>query len=145
MGHAGVSQPASQPASLGLAGGPGGPGRGCVRVGGGAVCSHYAPAVVGLLAPLLHCLSPIVQPPVPNRYCLPACLLLPACSFTSDQIVSTDFIGDTRSSIVDAGAGIGLSSTFVKLVSWYDNGECAWAAAPLGRSWAPQCAALGRS
>jgi glyceraldehyde 3-phosphate dehydrogenase len=37
--------------------------------------------------------------------------------------VSTDFIGDTRSSIVDAGAGIGLSSTFVKLVSWYDNGE----------------------
>jgi len=30
-------------------------------------------------------------------------------------------VGDARSSIVDAGAGIGLTSTFVKLVSWYDN------------------------
>jgi glyceraldehyde 3-phosphate dehydrogenase len=41
--------------------------------------------------------------------------------FTTDAVVSTDFIGDTRSSIVDAGAGIQLSPTFVKLVSWYDN------------------------
>lgn len=47
----------------------------------------------------------------------------PPCSFTTDSVVSTDFIGDTRSSIVDAGAGIQLSPTFVKLVSWYDNGE----------------------
>jgi len=41
--------------------------------------------------------------------------------FTTDPVVSADFIGDTRSSIVDAGAGIGLSSTFMKFVSWYDN------------------------
>ncbi|KAL4547864.1 hypothetical protein Ndes2526B_g07085 [Nannochloris sp. 'desiccata'] len=41
--------------------------------------------------------------------------------FTTDQVVSADFIGDTRSSIVDAGAGIGLNSTFMKFVSWYDN------------------------
>jgi glyceraldehyde 3-phosphate dehydrogenase len=37
------------------------------------------------------------------------------------MVVSTDFLGDTRSSIVDAKAGIQLSPTFVKLVSWYDN------------------------
>lgn len=37
---------------------------------------------------------------------------------TSDAVVSTDFIGDTRSSIVDVKAGIALSPKFVKLVSW---------------------------
>ena len=63
--------------------------------------------------------SPLT-PHCPPPFCRP---VLPARSFTTDQVVSTDFIGDTRSSIVDAGAGIGLSSTFVKLVSWYDNGE----------------------
>lgn len=41
--------------------------------------------------------------------------------FTRDQVVSSDFITDPRSSIVDAGAGIQLNDTFVKLVSWYDN------------------------
>jgi len=41
--------------------------------------------------------------------------------YTEDQVVSTDFQGDRRSSIFDAGACIGLSDTFVKLVSWYDN------------------------
>ncbi len=41
--------------------------------------------------------------------------------FTEDMVVSQDFIGDKRTSIVDAGAGIGLNSTFFKLVSWYDN------------------------
>jgi len=41
--------------------------------------------------------------------------------YTEDQVVSTDFQGDARSSVFDAGAGIGLTSTFVKLVSWYDN------------------------
>jgi glyceraldehyde 3-phosphate dehydrogenase len=35
--------------------------------------------------------------------------------------VSADFIGDTHSSIVDSKAGIQLSDTFVKLISWYDN------------------------
>merc|ERR1711992_520767 len=40
---------------------------------------------------------------------------------THDQVVSTDFLGDNRSSIFDAKAGIQLSKTFVKLVSWYDN------------------------
>jgi glyceraldehyde 3-phosphate dehydrogenase len=41
--------------------------------------------------------------------------------YTEDQVVSTDFQGDARSSIFDAGAGIALTSKFVKLVSWYDN------------------------
>ena len=41
--------------------------------------------------------------------------------YTEDQVVSSDFIGDTHSSIFDANAGIMLSPTFVKLVSWYDN------------------------
>jgi glyceraldehyde 3-phosphate dehydrogenase len=35
--------------------------------------------------------------------------------------VSADFIGDTRSSIFDATAGIELSDTFFKIISWYDN------------------------
>lgn len=41
--------------------------------------------------------------------------------YTEDEMVSTDFLGDDRSSIFDAKAGIQLSPTFVKLVSWYDN------------------------
>jgi len=41
--------------------------------------------------------------------------------YTEDSVVSTDFIGDPRTSIFDAGAGIALSGNFVKLVSWYDN------------------------
>jgi len=41
--------------------------------------------------------------------------------FTEDEVVSSDFIGDTRSSIFDAKAGIMLNPNFVKLVSWYDN------------------------
>jgi len=41
--------------------------------------------------------------------------------YTEDQVVSTDFQGDSHSSVFDKGAGIGLTSTFVKLVSWYDN------------------------
>ena len=41
--------------------------------------------------------------------------------YTEDAVVSQDFIGDTRTSIFDATAGIALTSTFVKLVSWYDN------------------------
>jgi glyceraldehyde 3-phosphate dehydrogenase len=41
--------------------------------------------------------------------------------FTEDDVVSQDFIGDSRTSVVDAHAGIGLNSTFFKLVSWYDN------------------------
>ena len=41
--------------------------------------------------------------------------------YTEEQVVSSDFIGDTHSSIFDKGAGIALSSNFLKLVSWYDN------------------------
>merc|ERR1712054_96855 len=40
---------------------------------------------------------------------------------TEDEVVSTDFIGNKNSSILDVKAGIALSDTFVKLVSWYDN------------------------
>jgi glyceraldehyde 3-phosphate dehydrogenase len=41
--------------------------------------------------------------------------------YTEDKVVATDFRGDPRTSIFDADAGIALDSTFVKLVSWYDN------------------------
>ncbi|KAL7677826.1 hypothetical protein ACOME3_004059 [Neoechinorhynchus agilis] len=41
--------------------------------------------------------------------------------YTDESVVSTDFIGDTHSSIFDAKAGISLNPNFVKLVSWYDN------------------------
>jgi len=41
--------------------------------------------------------------------------------YTEEDVVSSDFIGDSRTSIYDAGAGIMLSPTFVKVVSWYDN------------------------
>ena len=41
--------------------------------------------------------------------------------YTEEDVVSTDFNSDPRTSIVDAKAGIGLNSTFFKIVSWYDN------------------------
>ncbi|MBC5763703.1 type I glyceraldehyde-3-phosphate dehydrogenase [Ramlibacter albus] len=41
--------------------------------------------------------------------------------YTEDKVVATDFVGDARTSIFDADAGIQLDPTFVKLVSWYDN------------------------
>ena len=41
--------------------------------------------------------------------------------YTEDQVVSSDFLGDARTSIFDAKAGIQLTPTFVKVVSWYDN------------------------
>jgi glyceraldehyde 3-phosphate dehydrogenase len=41
--------------------------------------------------------------------------------YTEDEVVSSDFIGDTRTSIFDAKAGIALTDKFVKVVSWYDN------------------------
>src|SRR4051812_2742192 len=42
-------------------------------------------------------------------------------AYTSDEVVSTDFIHDAHSSIFDAGSGLELNSKFFKLVSWYDN------------------------
>jgi glyceraldehyde 3-phosphate dehydrogenase len=42
-------------------------------------------------------------------------------AWTSDEVVSTDFIHDQSSSIFDAGSGIELNNKFFKLVSWYDN------------------------
>ncbi|HSI05821.1 MAG: type I glyceraldehyde-3-phosphate dehydrogenase [Myxococcota bacterium] len=47
--------------------------------------------------------------------------------YTEEEVVSSDFIGDRRSSIFDAGAGIELNSRFFKVVSWYDN-EAGYAA-----------------
>ncbi|MCD8261660.1 MAG: type I glyceraldehyde-3-phosphate dehydrogenase [Bacteroides sp.] len=41
--------------------------------------------------------------------------------YTEDEVVSTDFIGEVRTSVFDSKAGISLTPTFVKLVSWYDN------------------------
>ena len=41
--------------------------------------------------------------------------------YTEDEVVSSDFIHDQRSSIYDAGASVELNSNFFKLVSWYDN------------------------
>lgn len=41
--------------------------------------------------------------------------------YTDESVVSQDFVSDSRSSIFDAGAGIALTDSFVKLVSWYDN------------------------
>ncbi|MCP4977509.1 MAG: type I glyceraldehyde-3-phosphate dehydrogenase [Maribacter sp.] len=41
--------------------------------------------------------------------------------YTEEAVVSQDFVGDSRTSIFDAGAGIQLSPKFVKVVSWYDN------------------------
>ena len=41
--------------------------------------------------------------------------------YTEDAVVSTDFIGDSHSSIFDAAAGILLNENFVKLIAWYDN------------------------
>ena len=41
--------------------------------------------------------------------------------YTEEAVVSNDFLGDSRTSIFDAGAGIGLNDNFVKVVSWYDN------------------------
>ena len=41
--------------------------------------------------------------------------------YTEDEVVSSDFVGETCSTVFDAGAGIMLTPTFVKLVSWYDN------------------------
>jgi glyceraldehyde 3-phosphate dehydrogenase len=42
-------------------------------------------------------------------------------AYTTDKVVSTDFIGESCTSVFDAEAGIALDDTFVKLVSWYDN------------------------
>ncbi len=42
-------------------------------------------------------------------------------AYTEDQVVSSDFIGESCTSIFDANAGISLNDNFVKLISWYDN------------------------
>ncbi len=46
--------------------------------------------------------------------------------YTDEEVVSSDFLGDARTSIFDQKAGLSLTDTFVKVVSWYDN-ECGYA------------------
>ncbi|GLB51765.1 glyceraldehyde-3-phosphate dehydrogenase [Neptunitalea chrysea] len=41
--------------------------------------------------------------------------------YTTEAVVSQDFVGETQTSVFDAGAGIGLSATYFKVISWYDN------------------------
>lgn len=69
------------------------------------------------MSPLI---SPFVSTHVSLSYC-PTRRSLLRKGYTEDAVVSSDFIGDARSSIFDAGAGIALTDDFVKLVSWYDN------------------------
>ncbi len=45
--------------------------------------------------------------------------------YTEDNVVSSDFIGDQRSTIFDAGAGISLNDNFVKLISWLEESRVA--------------------
>lgn len=52
------------------------------------------------------------------QFCL---LFVGILGYTEEELVSSDFISDSRSSIFDAKAGIQLTPTFVKLISWYDN------------------------
>jgi glyceraldehyde 3-phosphate dehydrogenase len=47
--------------------------------------------------------------------------MLGILGYTEDEVVSTDFLGESCTSIFDAGAGIALTDTFMKLVAWYDN------------------------
>ena len=47
--------------------------------------------------------------------------LIGIMGYTEDAVVSTDFLGDERTCIFDADAGISLNDNFVKLVAWYDN------------------------
>lgn len=42
-------------------------------------------------------------------------------AYTEDEVVSTDFLGETCTSVFDAKAGIALSDTFIKVIAWYDN------------------------
>lgn len=42
-------------------------------------------------------------------------------AYTKDAVVSSDFLGNTHTSIFDANAGVYLTDTFVKVISWYDN------------------------
>ena len=42
-------------------------------------------------------------------------------AYTEDAVVSSDFIGESCTSVFDATAGIALNDNFVKLISWYDN------------------------
>ena len=87
-----------------------------------------------LLSPVVTCMSSMAV--IRGQGCMPtsaeaslsnhsplsaAHLSSQVLGFTDEDVVSTDFVTDPHSSIVDAKAGLMLSPTFVKLVSWYDN------------------------
>merc|ERR1711937_844995 len=61
--------------------------------------------------------------------------------YSEDQVVSSDFVGETCSTVFDAGAGIMLTPTFVKIVSWYDN---EWAFSTSSPTWRSRMASLRR-
>jgi hypothetical protein len=91
----------------------------------GAACS-----LQWLMLPFLPCNPFLIEPsntagsthtPTAAAAAVHCCTSLLPRSYTEEAVVSTDFVSDPASSTVDAKAGIMLSPTFVKLVSWYDN------------------------
>jgi hypothetical protein len=79
------------------------------------------------------CITLTAAASVVGSFCVVHCTLHSLCfpiqshSYTEDDVVSSDFMGDTRTSIFDAKAGIALNDRFMKLVSFYDN-ESAYSA-----------------
>ena len=67
-----------------------------------------------------NCLAPIAKV-LNDNWGITAGELKGILGYTEAAVVSSDFLGDPRTSIFDAGAGIALTDTFVKVVSWYDN------------------------
>lgn len=63
----------------------------------------------------------LLPPPTLSIHLSSLLTLVVFAGITSQEVVSQDFVHDSRSSVFDSKAGIMLNSTFVKVVSWYDN------------------------